>query len=280
MRPLLSTLVVVVVWLLSQPVSAAGDPETSQELYYRTTLVVVAEEENLRDPARTREEEQVVKDDMVGLLKEHHLVLVDGQGDIGPEVATVTVRLGWRNFEDSHRLVSIDVRRPGGEIASLKTFECYCVYAGEITPHINERLLDVLEMLQRPPPEVAVKIAAKGPVDNGGDTVPTAAKRGPATWAGVGLLTAGTVASVVGGILVGRGSSEVLEAGSSQRGSATDFLRPGSITLGVGLGAIVSGIALIVIDNTVLRKRRASNHLSVVPALNSETAGLWLKGKF
>ena len=105
---------------------------------------------------------------------------------------------------------------------------------------------------------------------------------GAAGYAGIGTLAVGLGVTLGGIIVLTEEPEERLQA-SSARFIETVHRRPlGGALTGIGAGVLATGVVLVVVDQTVLRKRRArrSAATSLAPALLPNGAGLSWAGRF
>ncbi|MCX4240181.1 hypothetical protein [Paraliomyxa miuraensis] len=105
---------------------------------------------------------------------------------------------------------------------------------------------------------------------------------GPAGFAGIGTLAVGLGVTLGGIIVLAQGPEERLQASSARFIETVDRRPLGRSLTGIGAGMLATGVVLVVVDQTVLRKRRArrSGATSLAPALLPNGAGLSWAGRF
>lgn len=231
---------------------------------------------------------QQVRESVRETLVQHGVPLESG----APSVAVV-VRLEWKVYLDSHYVAHIIARgRDGTE--QVVDVECKLCsepkLAATVAEHVSE-ILPALEAAEAAPQDEPTpgstepRVAEPQPQPVGpGDEVDTdhARKVGPVGWAGVASLALG-VGVTVGGIIVLSEDPTVQLQPLDRHVEETISRRP----LGIGLTAtgaslLGAGIVMLVLDQTILRRRRARGRASaeVVPSISPTRAGLALTGRF
>ncbi|MCA9708073.1 MAG: hypothetical protein KDK70_19635, partial [Myxococcales bacterium] len=105
---------------------------------------------------------------------------------------------------------------------------------------------------------------------------------GAAGYAGIGALAVGLGVTIGGVVVLTEEPEERLQA-SSARFVETIHRRPlGGALTGVGAGLLAAGVVLVVVDQTVLRKRRDPRRrtATLVPSVLPSSAGLLWAGHF
>lgn len=227
-----------------------------------------------------------VRSDSTKALSETHGVKVveDAQG-----APAILVSLSWVNYSESIYGVRLEARRPGEEAEIVESFECACVDS-ELTAAIIARLPAALEQLEQPdvrPSEPAVEGTRSDPPASNPEPDPpvTNAKDDkPAALGAVGIV--GIVVGAGGLGMVGFGASRIakgetrmIDEDREQFGIISDARPQGRAWLGAGVGVAAVGVTMLVVDLTVLRKRRA-RAVAVVPSFGVEMTGLTVQGRF
>lgn len=261
-----------IVWL-SPSLAEAGD----KDFYYEAQVRVDASGlVTPGDAARIESDRKKLLEAVNAMLRKHHLVL---DGDEA-EAAKVVVRLRWIDYENALLEIDIKVTRPDGSTAELETAQCTYLFVPELIAAVEERLNPLLGMLERPAPMKTVGVV--GPKKAQPRTVapkPKVRAWGPATLVGGGLAIGGVASIGVGAWLFGRESDSEL-AQDVRLDRSYSYKRPGIVSLAVGGVAFASGVALVVADLTVLKKRRASRRTAVLPTVDMAGAGLVWTGRF
>lgn len=201
----------------------------------------------------------------------------------------IIVTLSWADYDESTYGVSIQTQQPGEAPRVLETFECECINSGLATA-VSERLPAALEQLDAPPAEEPTAVVEGAPADPADPEIaPSDATRDdPARpgkpLGGVGI--AGLVVAAGGLGMAGFGISR-LAVGETRMpdpdGEQFDIIRdlrpPGRAWLGAGLGVTAVGVTMVVIDATLLRKRRG-RQVTLTPSLGPMQAGVELRGRF
>lgn len=227
-----------------------------------------------------------VRSDSTKALTENHGVKVVDAGQGAP---AILVSLSWVNYAESIYGVRLEARRPGEEAKLVERFECACVDS-ELTASIIARLPAALEQLEQPDPrpsDPAVGGTGSDPPDSNPDPVrpvTDAEDDKPAALGAVGIV--GIVVGAGGLGMVGFGASRIakgetrtIDDDREQFGIISDARPQGRAWLGAGAGVAAVGVAMLVVDLTVLRKRRA-RAVAVVPSFGVEMTGLAVQGRF
>lgn len=96
---------------------------------------------------------------------------------------------------------------------------------------------------------------------------------------GIVLGAAGLGLAVTGIIRMAEPDTRALHPENAELILVTSSRRQGGALVGAGLGVAVVGAAMLVVDLTVLRKRRA-RRFAAAPVLGSSTAGVRLRVRF
>jgi hypothetical protein len=224
-----------------------------------------------------------VRSDSTKALSESHGVKVVDAGQGAP---AILVSLSWVSYADSIYGVRLDARRPGEEAKLVERFECACVDS-ELTAAIIARLPAALEQLEAQPSEPAVEGTPPdppGPNPEPNPPVTDTERDKPAALGAVGIV--GIVVGAGGLGMVGFGASRIakgetrmIEDDREQFGILSDARPQGRAWLGAGAGVAAVGVAMLVVDLTVLRKRRA-RAVAVVPSFGGGMTGLTVQGRF
>ena len=105
---------------------------------------------------------------------------------------------------------------------------------------------------------------------------------GAAGYAGIGAMVVGVGVTIGGLVVLTEDPEEGLQA-SSARFIESVHRRPlGGALTGIGAGLLVTGVALVIVDQTVLRKRRARGRTAAMftPSLLPSGAGVAWIGRF
>lgn len=118
------------------------------------------------------------------------------------------------------------------------------------------------------------------PVDSGTPTDQEARPVGAAGYAGIAALVAGAGVTVGGVILLTKKPEVRLSPEDRRVEEVTTHRRLGTAFTAVGAGVLAAGVVLVVVDQTVLRKRRAKRHAVLHPSVGPNGVGLSLTGRF
>lgn len=172
----------------------------------------------------------------------------------------------------------------GGKVVkdSTREIECNLCTEGELVDKVAEALGELVPTIVSegsgeeadspfiPPPATA------GTTEGGSTPEPERvpkAKLGTLGYAGIGVAALGLVGVGVGAGLLAKKES-VLEDDPSQ---LKDYKPPGAAVLAIGGVALVTGVALIVVDQV---KQKKSANVAVAPLLMPKSAGLAVAGRF
>jgi hypothetical protein len=226
-----------------------------------------------------------VRDDATRALRErHHVEVVEDAA-----APAILVKLAWKDYDNSVYAIEISTRRPGEAKKLVEALEATCINNSALVEVVLANLPAALEQLERPQEAAPVpEVSAPEPQPEGPDPVqqPTKIEPAdkPAALGAVGIV--GIVAGVGGLGMAGfgisrlvKGETRMIDPEREQFGIANDARPQGRAWLGVGMGAAVVGATMLVVDLTVLRKRRARS-VAIVPALGLGTVGIDLRGRF
>ncbi|MCH9682667.1 MAG: hypothetical protein K0V04_14625 [Deltaproteobacteria bacterium] len=224
-----------------------------------------------------------IRTDGTTLLRDQHQVEVVDE----PETPSIIVELEWAVYEDSIYGVTMQTQRTGEAKRVLERFECEC-NDGALTAAILERIPAALKQLRQPAattapiptPEPATPPNTTTPNDPSQQhRSPRPAVIGPLGAVGI-VVTAGGLAMT--GLGIARTTAmptQATDPASEQRAIHRDPRPSGRVWLGVGIATTALGVAALVTDLTVLRKRR-QQAISWTPAVGTGQVGLTVRGRF
>lgn len=196
------------------------------------------------------------------------------------DMAEVRFVLSWANFDEFQYSVAIEVTLPDGK--KQETSFTFQGIEEDLFARMKDEVPNVLTWLERPedntPPPPAESHDPPPKVKH--------PKPGPAPkrfWitAGVGTAIAAGGLGVLGfgAYRLSQGDqTTLLDDGLTEE--TTKNQRQGIIWTAAGAGAVIAGVALIVVDTTTLWKKRKARSLSVAPFRQQATTGLTLQGRF
>lgn len=176
----------------------------------------------------------------------------------GPWTARMEVRGHLRNFE-----VNLLATGPGGRTIQAEPIACACLY-DELPNTIEPHLRSLLEQFEdntvtaaaTPPSPQAMPVEEPPSTSTRESSVVGPARRkglGALGGVGVGLLAVGTAGAVIGIVRAAQGTD--VRSGELSQQTIT-YQTPTSIGLGIAGGAMMAaGLAMLVIDQTVCRRR-------------------------
>ena len=193
------------------------------------------------------------------------------------EDATLRVKIDPAPDEQPGYVVEVWIERAGATEGERKQVDCSLCTETElvdsavggiehalaaIEPESPEPAAEDSPSVEPPPPEPTPPV--EPPRDD--------AKRplGPKGKAGIGLLVGGTVLAATGIGLVIPEPEPLSDDPTSQR----SFRPPGSVLLGVGAAALVTGAVLLGVD------RSRSRRTTMAPAVGPRSAGIVIRGRF
>jgi len=256
--------------------SPAAD-ESKHDVSLRIDYSALLEHEN-----KTAVEHTVhfVRDDGIKALGEHqNVTIVDD-----PQAPAILVSLSWVNYEDSIYGVSVETRRPGEAPRLLERFECECINSG-LSKAVVERIPAALDQLAEPKgttsPDPNADDEGKDPQgDPTTDPIidqPERVPLGPKGKVGIGLLAAGAVGVITGGIVLAQ-QSRFDEQPEQEIWQGRDFGPPGVGVMVAGGAVAITGAVLLIIDRAQARRARKATQprTRLVPT----TRGLAIAGRF
>ena len=279
---------------LAMSFAFAGAPSSSEDKanYVPTRVEVDIEplvaQSPAEDPAAERMAAEDVRDQAIQrlgkALAERDVPMADGEGQ-----AVVKVRLQWKVYLDSHYLIRIDVERDGHTEPVTDSLECVLCNGAKLADALAQKTPELLDYLKvepagaAPPPELDVAADGATPAQTDPDSTTGDEPRrkiGPVGYGGIAAAVVGVAGIAGGAVLLARGEELSLEP--DQRFQRIDDYRPwGGALVGVGGVVFVTGVVLVVLDQTVLRKRRkrAADRGGIRPALHARgaTAGFTLR---
>jgi hypothetical protein len=222
-----------------------------------------------------------VRDDSTKLLREQHGITAQEEAD--PTLDAIIVRLSWIDYEDSQYRVVVSTRRPGQRAQVVEEFECECV-GSELWGAILERLPAAVEQLdEEPEPEPAVpEVQPQSTEPDEGEGTPSEpepAERKPMGVlgkVGIGVGAVGAVGLIAGGVVFSRGKPFDDPTGNAQVRDGSDFETPGVVVMAAGGAALLTGVALLVVDRLRPRANGRGPSAAVLPT----PGGVMLSGRF
>lgn len=193
-------------------------------------------------------------------------------------VPAIVVSLSWVSYADSIYGVRVETVRPGKAPRLVESFECECADS-ELTAAVIARLPKALEQLEEREPPVAEPVVEPVATDPAADRLaeqPDGAPRKPLGTlgkAGIGVAVVGASTLVGGGIVYALGTRFDPPSGRLEERDGRNFGPPGIALLVSGGAALVTGVALLIVDRA--RPRKAASAL-----LLPSPGGLVLTGRF
>lgn len=224
------------------------------------------------------------QDTTVALRQTHGVEVVDDA-----QAPAVVVELGWVDYAQSNYQIVVRARRPDEVAQVVERYECECIDSGVIES-VLQRLPEALQQLEEQPPAPAETaeaetVAVEPEPPAAVDEDPPAEEPSKARPIGaVGITGAVVAAGGLGALGFGisrlsRGEERRPAPMNEERQQLQDFRPQGRVWVGIGVGAAVVGTAVLVVDLTVLRRRRQAR-VALTPTLGPSTAGLQLHGRF
>lgn len=242
-----------------------------------------------REPGITTEllQTEVRDAGMDELMTEHHATLVDNA-----TAAQIVVVLSWAQYDETsgnavHRIV-IQVNRPGEEPRELEPIECAQCVNEQITSKVLQGLNAAMAELAPVPVEDPGTLpeADNPPSEPEGPTNPDPSGKEPKKGRAIGALGIVGIVAAGGGIgMAGYGGSLLAKGDvqsvpdNEQDLQARDHAPPGRAWIGAGVGLAVVGATALVVDLTVLRKKRQRT-AAVTPTVSGSMLGLMATGRF
>lgn len=229
-----------------------------------------------------------VRDDAARALRERHRVeVVDDTA-----APAILVKLAWKDYENSVYLIEVSTRRPGEPPKLVESFEATCINNSALVDVVLAKLPTALEQLAAPQKRAPKPVvtepthepegsSVQDPQGNpaGRDAEVEPAPLGPVGIVGIVVGVGGLGMSGFGISRLVKGETRERDAQRDQFGVARDFRPQGRAFLGAGVGVAAVGVTMLVVDLTVLRKRR-TRAVAIVPSFGSDAAGLEVRGRF
>lgn len=232
-----------------------------------------------------------VREDVTAALNhEFGYDVIDVGGD---EVPTIIVRLGWVEYERSIYRIELETQWPGHPPEPIGSWEYRAYNNTVLIRFVLDKLPAAIERLaQRPSPlpppntDEPSDPTVQRPEASGGSTEapPETDEDDPATIGPVGI---SGIAVAVGGLgltgvalgLAARRVEPSVEPTQERSQVLQEPNRGRYAWPAVGLGLTAAGITMLIVDLTVLRKRR-QRALSVVPSIGPSNTGAELRLRF
>ncbi|MEX1367088.1 MAG: hypothetical protein AB1Z98_28430 [Nannocystaceae bacterium] len=240
-----------------------------------------------QDAAAAEETATFLRQDAVGALQQAHGVDVVEDGS----APAIVVELSWVDYGRSVYRITVVTQRPGQDARLLESYDCECIDSGVIES-VLQRLPRALEQLDEPTPPAEPAATEASTTERAGTEPATAEPEGQpegkaATGAPIGALGIAGIVVAAGGVgalgfgisRLAKGQERTADPQDEERTQTRDFRSQGRAWLGLGLGAAALGTAMLVVDLTVLRRRRAAP-VALRPAVGPAMTGLQLYGRF
>ena len=201
------------------------------------------------------------------------------------EAAKIMVAVSW-NENDDHA-IAIKVATDGTEASPEGSpYVCEACNENQLIAKVAEAVEAAVPLLPEPADDGTGTPAGTGdPTGDGtgdhGGTTNGGPKRGLGTLGKVGIpvMVLGVGGMVAGGVLLGLGESDELDAGDPEGGETVDYRPPGIAALAGGGALLIAGAALLVADRLKARRGKSS-HTTWQPFATPRTAGLSLTTRF
>lgn len=261
---------------------ALAAPSSPPGVELKIDVEPLVENSGADDPENERELAEETRDFTTELLskalEENGVAVADTDAE-----ATVAVTLDWVNYLDSHYEVTIDLTYGGKTQRIADGLECELCDGPKVAGLVAGQSAKIAQALKagddaadpppdNPPPE------DPPPEDPPSETTPKGKAMGPLGYTGIALTVAGIGTGIGGGVLLARGEQQSLDG---ERGQLkVENFRPAGIGLAATGGALlVTGVALLIVDQTVGRKRRDREavqkaHGSFAPTLGPDRVGI------
>lgn len=206
-----------------------------------------------------------IRKDGAKVLRERHGVEVVDDAN----APTIIVELAWKDYESSVYLIEISTRRPNDSPRVVESFEATCINNTALTKVVLAKLPAALEQLARPKeedssapvvedaatkPAEAPAEAEENPAMDDGRRVPL----GPMGQAGIGLLAAGAVGVITGGIVLAQKRQLDENDPTALDWEGRDFRAPGVGVMIAGGVVAVTGAVLLVVDRVQAQRVRST----------------------
>lgn len=196
---------------------------------------------------------------------------------IRKDAITTMKQRGWRVDPDAERRINVLVVgeeaerqaltytlvRPGQEPLQLRQSECTRCGSDQVVALVRRDLTELVRTLDTIAPVAAPASVPSPTVSQRENTAarpttePRARALGRMGRAGVGTLVVGAIAAATGVGFVAVGKVEKVRSDNELAVDRVDYRIPGAILLGVGAAAVITGVALLCVDQRRARHRRA-----------------------
>ena len=273
---------------------ADGDAARSNQrvvVYVDHSQLLDKQMEEAADKSRMWMQEDVTK----ALEGEFGFDVVEDAGD--EEIPTIIVRLGWVKYEDSIYHIELETQWPDHPPERIGAWDYNAYNNTVLISFVLDKLPAAIEQLAEgptPEPDAEAEAGADDssdhadePVADTGDDVepgPVVDEDKPAIIGPVGI--AG-IATAVGGLgitgvalgLAARDSTVTTDTMQEWDQTVREPTRGRVAWPAIGLGLAAAGITMVIVDLTVLRKRR-QRAVSVVPSMGPSVVGTELRLRF
>ncbi len=223
-----------------------------------------------------------VREDTERVLRERHQVEVQDDGTL----PSILVKLAWKDYENSVYIIEVATRRPGEAPKVVESFEATCINNSALVDAVLEKIPAALEQLAEPkkdggsePNPGDPKTDPKDPpvVEDGAEK-PSRVPLGPKGKAGIGLLVAGGVGVITGGIIYAQQRKFDDDSAAREDWAGRNFRPPGVGVMVAGGAIAVTGVVLLIVDRVQARRQgdEARQGVLLVPTTN----GLAFTGRF
>lgn len=218
-------------------------------------------------------------------LERQGYALADGAGGSdgsGGSDAAIRTALAWADYENSHFRVTFWVTPTGGKTKAFATRTCKMCDPDQLVAQMEEQLAEALTHLEPAAGSTAGGTSGTGtggPDDSGPEGTQDDRKRITGLGiAGIGFGVVGIAGVAAGAVLTARGTTQDFGDTNDSVNERND--RPPGIALLAGGGALLlTGIALITVDQIRLR-RRAARRTAVAPVVLPRGAGIGFAARF
>jgi len=270
-----TTLVAALALTSASVETRAAPPESAAA----TTVRIVVDASALNDDSGYFETE-IKKQLSEGLTAEGFEVVERGG-------STVRIKLDYFDEQDRDFLITTDVVREGRMAVSQKPTKCPACVDDELVEAAVAILPEVIEVLRMDPQHLPTEGSNDPPAGDGdgdGDVEqsPTVAPLGPMGAVGIGIAALGVGAVVWSAVDLSRGKVYDQGADADQPlRTWTDYTPRGRVWLGVGIGGVAVGGALLITDLVIRSKKRKQHEKpsgALVPLMPARGVGLgWVQ---
>lgn len=281
----------ILISTLSLALGAAPQPAVADPPAYVRTRVEVDIEPLVtgspgEDPETERGLAEGVRDEVLEGLGE---ALGERNVPLDPSSADAVIKVGlrWQVYLDSHYEIRVEVQRAGSTQLVTDSLECVLCDGTKLAAVLVDEVPSLLRHLEVTSPEEESETEAGPPVSvatsgaPADEPAPRAKPLGPVGYAGIAASIVGGVGIAVGAVSLARGEQETLEG--NPRFQRIDDYRPrGAALVGVGGAVFVAGVVMIVVDQTVLKRRRvrSARRPLVSPTVHANGAALTVSAHF